>query len=1228
MPADCQHKNPLLHSGTSQPGRVLKALQPSFAQLDERNAADLILFAKEYAQYLNYFSAKNEADGRWTPLMRMDLSVVLATLGNQKAPRYLQYIRSELAWLADRNHTAENELKRRLTDLFNFAYSWLYEVELQSQLLPAEWPFKTTLADAVRSVLAPLRYKLDRWHQKAKAENLTSATVVQPDFPVSFSVQHISQLQVQYWQEQWRYTPDPDQPFDPQFHGATPVAKIKNTAVHNLFTGLLESVFKQAALIAKEASDSLEKSFEEFPAHSPHYALFLAFVKLFRFAQNELNGFTQRHLDFYYRDVLRLVPKPPLPDHVHLIVELQKNVAQHLVPKNTAFKAGKDSSGNELLYAAEKDVVINKASVASVKSLLAYTKQISNVGYRVVHASPVTNSADGKGAPIKGEDKSWRPFGQPLTENLAAFGFAIASHLLYLQEGNRAINLLFEAEQPLPADPLLFAKWPTVQLSGEKGWEDARVDAFQKSAVNPRHFILNCSLGPKASAIVPVDAAVHKGSYNTPYPVMRLLFNSAAQAPNSHNAWADISLQKLYLYVTVAGLKKLEVRNELSVLDTSKPFQPFGPQPHAGSALVIGSHEIFQKEGASVSLHFEWDKVPQPEGIISYMSLSDEKGNPLGGNIYDAHHDLWDYNAYVLRAGVSHLTTGEWTGAGFQQLLFTSREMFGNTMVDHHKTCNDLGKLRTRHLFQSYPEPSFTSEQDTSISFAVQDPIPPNFSPTAPYNNASTSGFVRLELNRDTGHKDFVQRFTQLASKQQKPPLDPYVPQAKSLAADYTANLTMDLSSSAAKPLAQRKWQFFSVHPFGVKEENHFLNNQPSFTLTPRFAHEGELLIGLANAMVDTTVSILFQVSEGSANPTKTKQDVVWQYLAQNNVWKDFERGKVSDDTNGLLHSGIIAFALPADIADAPTLLGGAFRWLRAAVTQSSDAVCDLLELKAQAIKAVWSNAHNPPLRYTQITAAGAISKLQKADAAVKKTEQPYDSFGGRFAESEDRFYLRSSERLRHKKRAVTIWDYERLVLEAFPEIYKVKCLNHTKVRTDSAGNETGDNELAPGCVVVVPLPDLRQLSRRNPLRPLTPLDTLTNIENYLRKITSGLVRIQSRNAVFEEIVIQADVQFFGNDPGYYHEVLQDDLQRALCPWAYDVSREVEFGGKISKSVLINFIEERPYVNYLTRFKLFLRKNDTTIPVDREEVETTTARSVLVIAPKMLHRLNYQNVQC
>src|ERR1700754_493283 len=53
--------------------------------------------------------------------------------------------------------------------------------------------------------------------------------------------------------------------------------------------------------------DAPEKFFTEQARNfsRPHFALFLVFLKLFDRTRKEMNLFTRRHLDFYYREVLR-----------------------------------------------------------------------------------------------------------------------------------------------------------------------------------------------------------------------------------------------------------------------------------------------------------------------------------------------------------------------------------------------------------------------------------------------------------------------------------------------------------------------------------------------------------------------------------------------------------------------------------------------------------------------------------------------------------------------------------------------------------------------------------------------------------------------------------------------------------------------------------------------------------------------------------------------------------
>ena len=82
----------------------------------------------------------------------------------------------------------------------------------------------------------------------------------------------------------------------------------------------------------------------------------------------------------------------------------------------------------------------------------------------------------------------------------------------------------------------------------------------------------------------------------------------------------------------------------------------------------------------------------------------------------------------------------------------------------------------------------------------------------------------------------------------------------------------------------------------------------------------------------------------------------------------------------------------------------------------------------------------------------------------------------------------------------MTIFDYERLVLEQFPDIYKVRCLNHGQF--DDATNALF--ELSPGSVTVAVIPYLSQRSTTDDLQPKVNINRLQTIETYLGSLSSS----------------------------------------------------------------------------------------------------------------------------
>ena len=214
-------------------------------------------------------------------------------------------------------------------------------------------------------------------------------------------------------------------------------------------------------------------------------------------------------------------------------------------------------------------------------------------------------------------------------------------------------------------------------------------------------------------------------------------------------------------------------------------------------------------------------------------------------------------------------------------------------------------------------------------------------------------------------------------------------------------------------------------------------------------------------------------------------------------------------------------------------------------------------------------------------------------------------------------FYTRVSERLRHKDRAIALWDYERLVLEAFPQIYKVKCLNHTHYEPNDSGTGTY-RELAPSHVTVVTIPNLQFPNLRDPLRPYTSLGLLAQIADFLRVRCACFIKLHIRNPQFEEVRVRFKLRLYeGFDETFYPAKLQEAITRFLSPWAFAGSGgSPSFGGKIYKSVLINFVEDQPYVDYVTDFQLF---HDLSGSGDQQEVTGSRAVSILVSVPAKQH---------
>jgi hypothetical protein len=1186
----------LIHDGSRQDQRAPAALKPDYAPADQQQIEQALVFAQRYSKHLRFYDSNLQQNGNWQAFFSRDDAALLAIAATQDLNLYQQTLKASFDYLNDLQHQGNPAaLKQNLGFLFSAIASLVLQLENFKQHLGEQVPLKNTLSKLVANQLAqPLR-ELIAYYKAFPASDSAFAGAHIDLIILGQNAVPFAQLSSADLSRDWQTA---DGLWTSYFNAVSADAsvygssadvfeRLNHIATHNLFTAIFEQFLTAYARVVSEAQQSLQQHLTDSDQHSPHFALFLAFLSLLQNLRSDINTLTQRHLDFYYRDILQLKEKPPLPGKAHVLVDLAKHRDQHAIADRSLFKAGKDAHGKPVMYAADSELIANKTRITALKTLYRHsnTGSMANsetlpLAHGRLYASPVANSDDGLGAKLTSSDASWSPlfnkvYDQGKLQNIrmptAEIGFAIASHYLYLAEGARGISLQLPSALPAGIDSADFE----CLVSGEKSW------LILATTISSNRLTLNFALSGDDPAVTAYNSKIHGYALDTDLPVLLLRLSQDPQRQFVYDRLRDLQLERIVLSVTVSKLKQLTLSNDFGPIDSSKPFQPFGALPVANNYFIIGSQEAFRKQLTGLDLHIDWQNQP----------------TPYAGDV---------------KIGVDCLQGGEWQALNGTQYPVNCPHYVLDSSI--------IGR--------------FADNSDYSASYR--------------YSNSSRNGFLKLRLQQDFGHRAYeialleyirskgASDNTEMQAKTSStgggnssenktktvklPPQVPVGPYIAQITLSYTASQSIILDD--ANLYAKRLAKFFHITPFGYAEQHAKLAaNVDGIYVFPQLlkpltdmSQAAELIIGLGSLEPPQSLSLLFQVVDGTADALsdKPKSHLQWQYL-QDNRWRPFKQLEVQDASQAWLKSGIVQLQIPTDINTNNTVLPGDQYWIKAEVFSECDAVCRLLGIDTQAVGASFVDQGNDPAFAASALPAESISKLQQPDAAVKALRQPYSGFGGRGNEDDQAFYIRVSERLRHKDRAIAQWDYEHLVLEAFPEIFQVKCLNHTWY--DGAIYR----ELAAGHVTLVALPNQRTQVPTDPLRPYTSLGLLTQIADYVRARAPGFVQLHVKNPEFEEITANFNVCFYpGLDSSYYSKQLNQALMGFLSPWAFDNATAPSFGGKVYRARVLNFVEDLPYVDYVSEFRLAHQYIDLDgqpqLDQDNAEIHGSKAISILVSA--------------
>jgi hypothetical protein len=401
--------------------------------------------------------------------------------------------------------------------------------------------------------------------------------------------------------------------------------------------------------------------------------------------------------------------------------------------------------------------------------------------------------------------------------------------------------------------------------------------------------------------------------------------------------------------------------------------------------------------------------------------------------------------------------------------------------------------------------------------------------------------------------------------KELKYPNTPWIPTASNALLDYSAQCSFSPTDADSQC-----GSFYYLLPFNGSQSVAG-SGAPAIPLLPSVEYPGNLYIGFTGLDSAQTLAMLFQMQ---ATGIEDLPAVTWQYLSANE-WVDFTSLQVrSDTTNGLQNTGILTLSVPALDDAGNTILSPENQWLRAVVAKDPSRFPGIAAIYPHSLTATWQNSGGTGENLSQPLPPLTIKSSVNEIPGIATIVQPLESFGGVPPENNRQFITRLGERLRHKGRAILSWDYERLVLNRFPTIWKVQAL-------PARSRERGDS---PGNVLVAVVAGPNSIEVADPTEPTATTELLSVIRSYLQGLASPFVNVDVVNPNYVRIQVAATVLFTDeDDTGTSIERLNKELIQYLSPWFYDASRAVLAGAYASEDAISEFIQTRPYVQGLVQ---------------------------------------------
>lgn len=932
---------------------------------------------------------------------------------------------------------------------------------------------------------------------------------------------------------------------------------IKFYDYRNIHTGYFDELLNEIKALAEPENDIFFDANME-----PSQALLYTFLEQLSKTADLLNERWSNLAQWYLSELLNVIPLHTTPDNVWLSF-IKDNSTSITLKKGTGFSF-KSNDETLFTYRLTENLDVHNIEIANAYSLCF--ERDKNM-LPAAHLNFITS------VKIKDllNDNSLREMMFRSEKNpvyAKALGLIISSPSLLLREGRRYVTITFSPdndkwllelnnilnnlqsniERGATKEKIIFELFNNLfylTISKADGWELISDYTVKQNGGNLiLKFILPEDFPPTEGCAQETHQFISK------YPTLRIYPNFDAWLyPYS---WLEkLLLDKIIIDTSVEGISNVRIYNELGRIDNSKPFMPFGVNTERGTWFVIGNYEMSLKDVQTMDLHLNWQQLPEDEkGLCGY---------------YRAYNDNIDNRSFMLKA--NYLSDYKWHEISTIKplYLFSSikKDLIGNPLPDV--------KLSNEN------ELSDIDVQRMSLSACSEE----NYD----YDIKSRAGFIRFVMNEPVigfGEKRyrhlFVEQMISNAFRKKKKPIinTPINPLIEKITLDYRSRDTIDLQ----KRKAADDTDIFQLYPLGYKSAMSDTGSR-YVPFVYSMSTDANILLSFRNVKGGEVVTIFFDFLDVSRECTLDNTPQVIWYWGNGYDWQEVSPNTIlTDHTKNMLSSGHIKLRMP-DVVNDSLLDKDSLLWLRAGITRCEEYIPELKTIHINVVKLELDTGSESKLTVDDYNNREYELIPETKLPGIKSFRQISSFYSGRDREDETNMQIRISEYITHRGKAVTARDYEQMVLQAFSDVAKVKCLPNY----DCEFNRKG-------VISLVVIPKVEKNSK-SILRPLTSSYFMLEIEEYMHKHVSEYVKeINVTNPVYEELMVRCDVSFFDDYSLAISQTrLNEIINHIIAPWQTEKGLPV-FGYSVNMKKMFDTIKAQDFVKEIKNLSIIRIVNE------------------------------------